>query len=198
MGPYLFNTHPWWSVVFWLSYAAVFAAVLWVARRERGQATGEIRDRGSRGVIYLATFIGLALAFAGPTIFPRARIGLLPVAVFGTAIAAIWFGTFLYVWAATTLGSFFRTTVQLLEGQALVTRGPYRLVRHPAYLGGILIFSGVGLATGNWFSFVACTLILFAGYARRIQVEEVALSERFGAAFAERKKRAWAVLPLVW
>ena len=150
-------------------------------------------------VIYLFTFGGVALAFLGPVLFPSAKIELFaPAAVFAAAIASIWFGMFLYVWAVLTLGSFFRTSVQLVDGQRLVTRGPYRVLRHPAYTGGILIFSGVGFAMGNWFSFVAAALLTLLGYVFRIHVEEIALAERFGPEFQARKKRTWAVVPLIW
>jgi protein-S-isoprenylcysteine O-methyltransferase len=97
-----------------------------------------------------------------------------------------------------TLGAFFRTSVQLLDGQRLVTRGPYRLLRHPAYTGGILVFAGVGLSTGNWISTAVAPLAVAIAYAWRIHVEERALRERFGAEFETHRRRTWAVLPPVW
>lgn len=199
MGPdYLFRAHESWRVIFWLSYALIFVMAMWVARREGREAKGQPRDRGSRMVIYLFTFAGVALAFFGPVLFPAAKMRFEPSGVFAAAIASIWLGMFLYVWAALTLGRFFRTSVQLVDGQRLVTRGPYRVLRHPAYTGGVLIFSGVGLAMGNWFSFLAAGLATFLGYVFRIHVEELALTERFGAEFEARKKRTWAIVPLVW
>ena len=86
----------------------------------------------------------------------------------------------------------------LLDGQKLVTRGPYRLLRHPAYTGGILVFAGVGLSTGNWISFAAALLAVGLAYAWRIHVEEIALRERFGAEFEAQRRRTWAVIPLLW
>jgi len=109
-----------------------------------------------------------------------------------------WSGIALYVWCVRTLGTSFRTSVQLLDGQRLVTRGPYRVLRHPAYTGGILIFAGTGLAIGNWLSFAAATLAAVIGYGFRIRVEERALKERFGAEFEANRRRTWAVIPLVW
>ena len=109
-----------------------------------------------------------------------------------------WVGLLLYTWAVLTLGAFFRVSVQLLDGQRLVTSGPYRLLRHPAYTGGILIFTGIGLATGNWISVAAATLSVTIAYAWRIHVEEIALRERFGAEFEAQRRRTWAVIPLIW
>lgn len=198
MGHYLFLTNPLWTAAFWLTFLGFMAAGMWAASRERRMAKGEDRDRGSKLAIYFFTFLGLGLAFALARYAPAARIALPPGPVFATGLALSWIGIALYAWAIVTLGTSFRTSVTLLEGQRLITRGPYRILRHPAYTGGILIFTGIGLAIGNWLSFAAASLAVAIGYAWRIIVEEKALRERFGAEFDANKKRTWAVFPLVW
>ena len=47
--------------------------------------------------------------------------------------------------------------------------GPYRVLRHPSYTGGLLTMVGIGLAIGNWLSLL---LVVLAAYGYRIQVEE--------------------------
>jgi protein-S-isoprenylcysteine O-methyltransferase Ste14 len=195
---YLFLEHPAWRTAFWVSYAAFFFIAMWVHNREQGEPQGIDRDRGSRTGIYAMSFVGVALAFAGPYVMPSARIALPDAAVFLAAMILFWAGTLLYPWAAITLGQFFRTSVQLLDGQQLVTRGPYRILRHPAYTAGVLVFAGIGLATGNWFSLVGAVLSVAIAYAWRIRVEEAALSERFGAEFDAHRARTWAIIPPVW
>ena len=195
---YLFNARPLWTLVYWASWVAFFFVTSWVARRERSAARGDNRDRGSKALIYFASAIGALCAFFAPCFLPSARIALPPEPVFWTAIAMFWAGVLMYLWAILTLGAFFRTSVQLLEGQRLVTRGPYRLLRHPAYTGGILLFAGIGLATGNWVSALAAPLAVALAYMWRIHVEEIALAERFGAEFEAQRKRTWAVIPLLW
>jgi protein-S-isoprenylcysteine O-methyltransferase len=161
-------------------------------------AKGENRDRGSKALIYILSFGSLFAAFVLPPYVPQARIALAPLPVFATAIALVWVGAALYAWAVRTLGTSFRTSVTLLEGQRLITKGPYRILRHPAYTGGILIFAGMGLAIGNWLSFAITTIAAVVAYGVRIRVEEMALRERFGAEFEANRKRTWAVIPLVW
>ncbi len=195
---YLFAERPLWEVIFWATFAAYFAASGWVQSRERAAARGDMRDRGSKAVIYLGSLVGMAGAFLAPAYWPSAKIDLPPEPVFVTAIALLWAGLLLYIWAVLTLGAFFRTSVQLLDGQQLVRRGPYRVLRHPAYTGGILLFAGIGLAAGNWISALVAPLAAVVAYAWRIHVEELALRERFGAAFESHRKRTWAVLPPVW
>jgi protein-S-isoprenylcysteine O-methyltransferase len=198
VSTYLFNARPEWSVIFWASFFAFFAVGSWVQTRERNRAPGDDRDRGSRAVIYLASGLGVLFAFVIPAVTSLGRIGLPPEPVFVAAMALFWFGLLLYVWSVLTLGGNFRTTVQLLEGHRLVTRGPYRILRHPAYTGGIVLFAGIGFATGNWISAAAASLAVAIGYARRIHVEEIALGEKFGAEFEAHRRRTWAVFPLIW
>ena len=195
---YLFAERRLWSAIYWATFVAFFGATSWVQNREKNAARGDMRDRGSKPVIYVGSLVGMAGAFLAPAYWPEAKIGLPPEPVFATAMALIWVGLLLYIWAVLTLGAFFRTSVQLLDGQRLVRRGPYRLLRHPAYTGGILLFAGIGLSTGNWISAVVAPLSAIVAYAWRIHVEELALRERFGAEFEDHRKRTWAVIPLVW
>lgn len=198
MDRYLFLANPLWTAIFWVTYAAFFAVGMWAANRERNLAKGENRDRGSKAVIYILSFGGMFAAFLLAWYVPAARIALPPTPVFATGIALVWSGVALYAWAVLTLGTWFRTSVTLLEGQHLITKGPYRILRHPAYTGGILIFVGIGLVIGNWLSFAVSSIAALIAYGVRIRVEEMALRERFGVEFEANRKRTWAVIPLVW
>ena len=195
---YLFLEQPSWTAIFTLSYLTFFVVGMWAGRRERGMARGEVRDRGSRGIIYLMTFAGIAFAFIAPRAVPSTWINLPGAFVFAVAMILFWLGVFMYCWAIATLGRSFRTAVQLIDGQRLVTIGPYRVLRHPAYTGGILILAGIGLATGSWLSTAGSTASVALAYVWRIHVEEGALLDRFGEEFLAQRRRTWAVIPFVW
>jgi protein-S-isoprenylcysteine O-methyltransferase Ste14 len=60
----------------------------------------------------------------------------------------MWLGLTIRLWAIVALGRAFRTTVEVDAGQAVVSTGPYRWVRHPSYSGLLLIVTGFGLGTG--------------------------------------------------
>jgi protein-S-isoprenylcysteine O-methyltransferase len=197
-SPYLFAQHWTWAAIFFGSYVLFGFGSSWVFGRERNIARGDVRDRGSKALIIILTFVAIGAALAAPWVMPQARIDLPPQPVFVTAMALFWAGALLYFWAVVTLGRWFRTAVQLLDGQKLIRTGPYRLLRHPAYLGGILLFAGVGLAMGNWLSFAASTLLVALSYVWRVHVEEIALQERFGAEFTAHRKNTWAVIPFLW
>jgi len=79
-----------------------------------------------------------------------------------------------------------------------VTTGPYRLVRHPAYAGAILIFAGIGIGLANIVSIVLCTALPAAGYAERIPREEALLCERLGEPYADYAAGTRRLVPRVW
>src|SRR4030095_4295632 len=64
-------------------------------------------------------------------------------------VVLIWGGLAVRVWAVLTLGRSFSTFIQVDPDQAVVTRGPYRWVRHPSYHGLLLIALGFGLGVGH-------------------------------------------------
>lgn len=79
--------------------------------------------------------------------------------------------------AARTMGRSLTPFPHPRSGSLLVDNGPFRIVRHPIYSGGILVFAGIGLAT----SILALvgTLVLAGVWVGKIGVEEKRLGERF-------------------
>jgi methyltransferase len=119
---------------------------------------------------YPAAFLvmGVEGALAGPA--PAALIGT-GLAVFGAAKA-------LKAWAITALGSRWTFRVLVPPGDALVGRGPYRLMRHPNYLAVCGEIVGVALTVGAPFTGVAALLGVGWLLRRRIAAEDRALGRR--------------------
>jgi len=186
------------QTAFWISYWAWILMEVWIFSRDIRKGTGQKKDRGSFILIMVLITVGITTAFYAPHLWPWATITLPRDQTFWTAIAMIWAGIALRVWAVLTLGKHFRTSVRILDDHKLVTSGPYRFLRHPSYTGGLITVFGVGLALGNWISLAAAFAGIFISYSVRIFVEEKALREHFGAAFDAHAKRTWAVLPPVW
>lgn len=79
---------------------------------------------------------------------------------------------------------------------ALQITGPYRWVRHPLYLGWILVVFGAAHMTGNRFAFAAIS----TGYLLiAIPWEERSLRDAFGPAYADYQRAVrWRVVPFVY
>jgi protein-S-isoprenylcysteine O-methyltransferase Ste14 len=112
-------------------------------------------------------------------------------------IALVWAGLGVNRWARTTLGRHYRPVVTVVPDHDVVATGPYRFVRHPMYLGGMVISAGFALATG---SPVASAAWLFPPLAmiRRIVVEEAVLAEALGNANEAFAKPRARLIPGVW
>jgi len=104
-------------------------------------------------------------------------------------------GLALREWAIIKLGRFFSRTVQVETGHKIITEGPYRWIRHPAYTGMILIYLGIALALGTWLGVLVTLGLMLGATIYRISVEEKVLLEAFGTAYRDYMKRTWRLFP---
>src|SRR5260370_6181432 len=72
---------------------------------------------------------------------------------------------------------------------ALVTEGPFRRTRNPAYLGMTLIYGGLSLLTGILWPLLLLPGVLLAVDRGVIQREKRELGKQFGAAYREDRRR---------
>jgi protein-S-isoprenylcysteine O-methyltransferase Ste14 len=121
-----------------------------------------------------------------------------PDAVAVAGVLVIWVGLALRVWAVLTLGRSFSTFIQVDVDQAVVTRGPYRWVRHPSYTGLLLIALGFGLGVGNWLSLAICAVIPLVGLLPRIAVEEAELARVLGDPYRRYQRATRRLVPGLW
>jgi protein-S-isoprenylcysteine O-methyltransferase Ste14 len=81
------------------------------------------------------------------------------------------------------------------RADALNTDGMYSVVRHPLYLGNLLLWMGVALFPANPVFALVVLLGFWLYYERIMFAEEEFLRERYGAAYLEWAARTPAVLP---
>jgi protein-S-isoprenylcysteine O-methyltransferase Ste14 len=86
--------------------------------------------------------------------------------------------------AIVTLGKAFSSNVAILDSQKIMKDGLYRFVRHPSYLGLLLVFAAVGLHSRNWIAFTSAVVPTTAAMLYRIHVEELALNAAFGEEYS--------------
>ncbi len=80
------------------------------------------------------------------------------------------------LWVIASLGGRWTTRVIVVPGAPLVTRGPYRFLRHPNYLVVALEIPVLPLAFGAWQIALGFGLANLALLAQRIRIEERALA----------------------
>jgi protein-S-isoprenylcysteine O-methyltransferase Ste14 len=157
----------------------------------RGQRGHLLRSRAAWWLQYYPPLVWLpfVVAYAVPLSIELAY-GL-QVAGLVVAIASALFAA----WAMWSLGRGYGIRMDLFEGHQLVTGGPYRVVRHPMYLGILAFHLGATLAMQSVMLLGATVLYVIPFTAARIVAEEKVLLEGFGAKWAAFTARVPAFVP---
>ena len=183
--------------VFWVVFlSGMFVATLIEGRgaRQSRSAQKRMADNGTYLVANFALLWSLAIAI----ILGYVRIGTLPGWFFYPGLATYVLGLAIASWAVRTLGRFYAPTVQALPDHKVVDTGPYRLIRHPVYAGGLLSVLGLGLALQSWAAMLVLLVGVGFGYANRIRVEERFLIAQLGDDYVKYSKRTKRIIPLVF
>ena len=85
------------------------------------------------------------------------------------------------------------TLVTIKSATSLQTKGIYSLTRNPMYMGLLILYSGIAMLEGNWWTFIFIPLIIIIVQFYVIRGEENYLQRAFGEEYnAYRKKvRRW-------
>lgn len=91
----------------------------------------------------------------------------------------------------------FSIEVTLQKDHKLIQSGPYKVVRHPRYLGILIFFTGVSLTFRSLlgiFTVLALALVLIW----RIFAEERMMHEEFGKEWEEYQAKTWRLVPYIF
>jgi protein-S-isoprenylcysteine O-methyltransferase Ste14 len=79
----------------------------------------------------------------------------MPAYVYWSSVALYLIGQAIFIWARYA-NRYFSSVVRIQtdRGQTVCKEGPYRLVRHPGYLGGFLFTAAMGPMLGSWWAFI--------------------------------------------
>jgi protein-S-isoprenylcysteine O-methyltransferase Ste14 len=157
-------------------------------------SSGEREDPGSRWLFVPVVAGVLLLAWAMPFMDRRGLWAIDGDGARYAGVALLGIGGVLRIWPMFVLGRRFSGLVAIQPGHALVTTGPYRLVRHPSYLGMLLGFLGWALVFRSGAGVVASLLGLPLLH-ERIAAEEALLASQFGAGYEAYRRRTWRLVP---
>ena len=158
MGLLLFvpaRTIDYWQA--WVFLAVYFTGSLFVSlylmkqdpallqRRMRGGPTAE--KQKEQKLIMLVASLGFIALLVVPALDHRRQWSHVPVIVLGDILVALWW---LVVFIVFRENSFASATIEVAEGQTVVSTGPYAILRHPMYASGLLLVVGMPLALGSY------------------------------------------------
>ena len=153
-------------------------------------------EKGSMLLIGVTLGVGLWL----PLILNVLGFALFSISIIEglTGLVVMLAGLGLRIWAAVTLGGYYTRTLMTKKSHKVVTTGPYARVRHPAYLGVILLWSGFGVLSGSLILVFLFPIVFVIVYLYRISVEETMLVNELGDDYVQYQRRTRKLIPFVY
>jgi len=112
------------------------------------------------------------------------------VSVLGDALIAL---AFLFIFFVFKENSYGASTIQIAEGQTVISTGPYALVRHPMYAGALVMLIGTPIALGSWWGLFAVPVLIW-----RLLDEERFLRQNLAGYAEYQTKVRYRLLPCIW
>ena len=164
-----------------MAYFALTIAVIFVRRMPIGKSDGIVPRAIAIVSAYATTALLLLPRIAMPVRTEAASAVLAGGGTLAEGVILLWLG---------------RSFSLLPEARQLVTTGPYRWIRHPLYLAGLIGSLGAMLQFRQPWAFLI-VLAAFLLQLRRMRYEEDVLARTFPG-YAAYQARSWRLLPGVY
>src|SRR5262245_60492622 len=195
---------PAWTLDYWQAwlFMAVFvctsgAITVYLAIRDPKllERRMNVGPRAEKEPAHLAT-LGFIVTIVFPVLDHRFGWSAVPasVSVLGDALIAL---AFLFIFFVFRQNSYGASTIQIAEGQTVISTGPYAFVRHPMYAGALVMLIGTPLALGSWWGLFAVLLILPVLIWRLLDEERFLRQNLSGYAEYQTKVK-YRLLPFIW
>lgn len=160
--------------------------IMGFVQKRRGTVT-KSNDKGSIWLLISCIALGYISSFMiGFTTIGRVYHWDIFFAIGATMVII---GSFIRVKAILTLKHHFTYTVTNVERHELIETGLYKYLRHPGYLGQVLIFTGIAIGLSNWLSIISMFIFVIIGFSYRIHIEEKFLVAEMGEKYINYQKR---------
>jgi protein-S-isoprenylcysteine O-methyltransferase Ste14 len=183
-------------IIIGFSYLYGFFELIMNLRNKNKCRVTSFGDKGSLWLLYGLITLGYALSFAiGAT-----KIGRMPYwnTFFAIGTVLVVLGLMIRIMSIMTLRQYFTYSVAKVEGQKLIETGLYKNIRHPGYLGQLMIFLGLSISLSNWLSILLMMIPVAIGYIYRINVEEKFMVDQLREDYLRYQKRTKRIIPLIY
>ena len=181
-----------------ISFSILYGFVeIFMSRRQKDQRKiSTSGDKGSIWLIVISISIGYWLSF----IIASTKIGRIyhwnTFFIIGSFLVLI--GLVIRIVSILTLKRQFTYTVTKIENHELIEIGLYKKIRHPGYLGQLIIFLGISTCLSNWLSILLMIIPVLLGFLYRIKVEEKFMINQMGRKYIDYQKRTNRLIPTIY
>lgn len=197
IGPLIFDA----SLIFHFKtiLLSISAAVLWLSQpsfSKEEMQSDQNSDKYSILIILICSSLSVFLSVTEWAYLTIDKSDLNIVSFIGMAMLLI--GIILRVWSINILGRHFTATVKVIDQHELIKTGPYKIVRHPSYLGALIAITGCPLFLNNFYTVFFCFFAMMIAYYFRINVEEKTLTLKFGLRYKQYQQNTYRLIPFIW
>ncbi len=121
-----------------------------------------------------------------------------PVMIHVIGLIIVFLGSMLFTWSMVS-NKFFSTMVRIQDerGHHTAVEGPYRYVRHPGYVGYILMAMATPLALGSIYALLMSFLVMII-FIIRTALEDKTLLKELEGYEGYSKKVKYRLIPFIW
>jgi protein-S-isoprenylcysteine O-methyltransferase Ste14 len=200
---------PAWTLDYWQAWtflavftASVLAITLYLIKKDpkllerRVNAGPGAEKEKSQKIIQFVAQIAFIAVLVFPSIDHRFQWSTMPlyIAVAGDVLVALGLLIVFFVFKENTFTS---SIIEVGTEQKVISTGPYAFVRHPMYIGALVMLLGVPLALGSWwglFTIVPITIVI----VWRLLDEEQFLVKTLPDYSEYRNKVKYRLVPFIW
>lgn len=187
------------NIIILLNVVATFGANVTGAKRGLKSSVSEIKEKPKTflqkfpPVLSMLSLVALILA-----VFQIGTVdysdGYNVIRYIGLAVYLVF--SWVQVWSFKSLGNNYSQDIMIKKNHGLVTKGPFKMVRHPQYMCQILLDLGAAAATLGYIVGLLA-LIEIPIYIMRASVEDKLLAKHFAERFSEYKKNSGFMFPFI-
>lgn len=152
--------------------------------------------RSEQRKIIQFSYIVFLLAYLLPGFDIRYGWSNMPAAV-SIAAAVVMFLCYLLVFRTMQVNSFLSRVIEIAENQKVIDTDVYGIVRHPMYVGMVVLYIVSPLVLGSYWA-VLPALVIIPVIIARILDEEVALEKDLPGYQEYKQKVMYRLIPFVW
>jgi protein-S-isoprenylcysteine O-methyltransferase Ste14 len=153
------------------------------------------REKAQKRIISFS-WLWFLLAFLLPGLDHRFGWSDVPVGVVLLAAGLVLLGYGLVFWVFRA-NSYASRVIEVAQGQQVIDSGPYAIIRHPMYIGSIVLYVFSPLTLGSWWAMIPA-LPIIPILVLRILNEEKLLVKDLPGYEAYRQKVKYRLLPGIW
>jgi len=186
------------KIILIISFSILYGLFeIFMSRRQKDQR--EVSRSGDKGSIWLIS-ISISVGYWLSFIMASTKFGRIyhwnTFFIIGAVLVII--GLIIRIKSILTLKQQFTYTVTKIENHELIETGLYKKIRHPGYLGQLIIFLGISTCLSNWLSVLLMIIPVLLGYLNRIKVEEKFMVKQMGQKYIDYQTRTKKLIPMIY